>query len=362
VRRSRGEASVRATGTSRCGPCGPSTSRDGIWSVRYQLRSAAIPGTTAAGVNIAVAKGGSVSGRVTSSVTGRPLRDVCVQVLDGDADDPASGNIISAACSSQDGRYRIGRLGGKGSYDVVFGGYGSTAGLVRTGVPVRAPADTAGVNAALPRPGSMSGTVTSEPGSAPVSGICVTAFPVTGHGIDGLSQTGPGGGYQLIGLTPGTYKVLFAACTPGPVPGMPGQAPQWYRGQGARSTATLVRIRAGRRTAGIGARLAADGTLSGTVTTAGNAPLGGICVTAVPAGAAFPGAGPIAGITPAAGTYTIGDAAPGDYTVEFTSGCGAAGYASQWWQDAASLTAATVISVQPGAATTGIDAALAQSP
>ena len=40
-----GEASARAatsaSGTSRCGPCGPSTSRDGICPVRYQLRRAA---------------------------------------------------------------------------------------------------------------------------------------------------------------------------------------------------------------------------------------------------------------------------------------------------------------------------------
>ena len=45
VRRSRGEASARsatiASGTSRCGPCGPSTSRDGICPERYQVRSAA---------------------------------------------------------------------------------------------------------------------------------------------------------------------------------------------------------------------------------------------------------------------------------------------------------------------------------
>jgi hypothetical protein len=45
VRRSRGEASARsatiASGTRRCGPCGPSTSRDGICPERYQVRSAA---------------------------------------------------------------------------------------------------------------------------------------------------------------------------------------------------------------------------------------------------------------------------------------------------------------------------------
>ena len=37
----------------------------------------------------------------------------------------------------------------------------------------------------------------------------------------------------------------------------------------------------------------------------------------------------------------IGGVAPGRYRVEFASGCGATGYATQWWQDANSV--ATVI-------------------
>jgi len=44
VRRSRGDASARpatiASGTSRCGPCGPSTMREGMRPERYQLRRA----------------------------------------------------------------------------------------------------------------------------------------------------------------------------------------------------------------------------------------------------------------------------------------------------------------------------------
>lgn len=204
----------------------------------------------------------------------------------------------------------------------------------------------------------MSGTVISGPRSKPVGGVCVTAFPVTGPGIVGLAQTSPGGSYVLTDLTPGTYKVLFAACTPGPVPGVPGQAPQWYPAQDRRRNAALVRIRAGRRTTGIGARLAADGRLSGTVTTTGRKPLGGICVTAVPAGPAFPGSGPVVAITSRAGKYTIGDVAPGRYKAEFSSGCGTIGYATQWWRDAVSQPKATEFGVRPGSVTTGIDAAL----
>ena len=316
-------------------------------------------GKTTAGIHIAVTKGGSISGRVSSAVTGRALRHVCVQVLDFDAENPGNLNLVNDACTDRAGRYRVGGLGGKGSYAVVFGGSLMTAALLRTGVNVLAPAGTTGVNAAIPDPGSMSGTVTSDPRSKPAGGVCVTAFPVTGPGIVGLAQTSAGGRYELTDLTPGTYKVLFATCTPGPVPGAPAEAPQWYPAQGKRRNAALVRIQPGRQTTGIGTRLAADGRLSGTVTTTGRKPLGGICVTAVPAGPAFPGSGPAVAITSRAGKYAIGDVAPGRYKAEFSSGCGTTGYATQWWRGAVSQQKATEFAVRPGSVTTGIDAELA---
>ena len=316
-------------------------------------------GKTTAGIHIAVTKGGSISGRVSSAVTGRALRHVCVQVLDFDAENPGNLNLVNDACTDRAGRYRVGGLGGKGSYAVVFGGSLMTAALLRTGVNVLAQAGTTGVNAAIPDPGSMSGTVTSDPRSKPAGGVCVTAFPVTGPGIVGLAQTSAGGRYELTDLTPGTYKVLFATCTPGPVPGAPAEAPQWYPAQGKRRNAALVRIQPGRQTTGIGTRLAADGRLSGTVTTTGRKPLGGICVTAVPAGPAFPGSGPAVAITSRAGKYAIGDVAPGRYKAEFSSGCGTTGYATQWWRGAVSQQKATEFAVRPGSVTTGIDAELA---
>lgn len=319
-----------------------------------------VTGKTTKDISVAVTKGGSISGRVTSAITGRALRRVCVQVLDFDAESPMNLNFVNEACTNRAGRYRVGGLGGKGSYALVFGGSLMTAALLRTGVNVHAPAGTTGVNAAIADPGSMSGTVISDPGSKPAGGTCVTAFPVTGHGIIGVAQTSPSGRYELTDLTPGTYKVLFAACTPGPVPGAPGQAPQWYPARDQRRNAALVRIRAGRRTTGIGARLAADGRLSGTVTTASRRPLDGICVTAVPAspGPAVPGFGAAVAVTSRVGKYTIGDLAPGRYKAEFSSGCGSTGYVTQWWRDADSPLKATEIAVRPGSVTTGIDAAL----
>jgi hypothetical protein len=44
--------------------------------------------------------------------------------------------------------------------------------------------------------------------------------------------------------------------------------------------------------------------------------------------------------------------------VQFSSGCGAAGFTAQWRDDALSAATATVLSVRANAVRTGIDAAL----
>jgi hypothetical protein len=86
-------------------------------------------------------------------------------------------------------------------------------------------------------------------------------------------------------------------------------------------------------------------------------------VTAVPVRAAVPAHRPVPAIRPvlavtsAAGRYTIGGVAPRRYRVEFASGCGATGYATQWWQGANSVAMATIITIAAGTTTTGISAA-----
>jgi len=77
----------------------------------------------------------------------------------------------------------------------------------------------------------------------------------------------------------------------------------------------------------ISATLAADGGISGTVTTAGHA-VSGACVGAYPGTSASPAG---LAITGAGGAYQIAGLIPGRYHVEFSSGCGATGYRIQWY-------------------------------
>jgi len=102
--------------------------------------------------------------------------------------------------------------------------------------------------------------------------------------------------------------------------------------------------------------LLADGGISGSVTgpAPGHAALTGICVSAVPAAT---GQSPVYTVS-AAGSYQLPDLLPGKYRVEFQSGCGQAGLATQWWDLASSSQAALVVDVGSGDTVTGINGSL----
>ena len=67
---------------------------------------------------------------------------------------------------------------------------------------------------------------------------------------------------------------------------------------------------------------------------------------------------PVVGVTAADGTYALVGLLPGQYTVEFSVGCGDTGFRAQWWDDAKSAAKATVITVSAGTTIAGINAAL----
>jgi hypothetical protein len=140
-------------------------------------------------------------------------------------------------------------------------------------------------------------------------------------------------------------------------------APQWFKAQPTRATAADVTVSAGADTSGIGAKLALDGGISGTVTDSAHTPIAGECVTATPVSATpDPLYGqrlhPVIGVSGSDGSYSLVDLLPGKYTVEFSTGCGDSGFTTQWWNDAASASSASAITVSATATVTGIDATL----
>src|SRR5215472_4751463 len=305
--------------------------------------------------------GGSISGMVAGP-SGERVRGFCVQATD------VAARSFDFATISRKGRYTLTGLA-TGRYSLYFfqcePGSRGLADQARPGlVRVAAPSKVTGIDIQLGFGGSVSGRVTAAaaPGS-PQSGVCVQVLPVNPTGTQGMAFTGPHGGYVLPNLKPGRYRAYFndPSClfSGG---GVGGLAPLWYNGHPTRASANQITVTAGYPTTGIGAALRPYGSIAGTVTTGGHAAVSGECVTAIPVSApadpfsGFPQPAEVA-VSTHDGSYSLADLLAGRYKVEFTAGCGDSGFATQWWDNAGSVTSAKVITVG-FAAITGISANL----
>jgi hypothetical protein len=303
-------------------------------------------------VDAVLARGGTITGRLTSKATGRPLRDFCVEASS------RSGTFFGIGITNRSGRYAITGLN-TASYLVQaincdLSPTTAAQSQLAAAVHVTAPHTVTEISAALAPGGTVSGQVLAGTPAAGQSSVCVEADPAQPGLLSGFTLTGHGGRYQLTNLQPGRYKIHFL--TRGDCDlSRDGLIPQWYKGADTKTAAAVVTVRAARDTGGISATLQGDGGISGQVTAAATgAPLTGACVRAVPLAA-----GTAASFTATAGGhYTLTGLVPGRYKVEFRSGCGISGFATQWWHDAASAAAATAITVKPGTVTAGISGAL----
>jgi hypothetical protein len=327
----------------------------GAVSARSATAVTVRPGKTAPGIDGRLAVGGTISGRVRNA-SGMPLRNICVFAYDSRTGSDGYG------VTGKSGTYRAIGLG-TGRYSVEFspcGGqnYVSVLGHAR----VTAPHATTGINATMYRGGSIAGVVREGSSSGPpVSGACIEADSRNPANLGGYAASGSGadGRYLITGLAAGSYQVYF---DPSCLAAGPLLEPQWYNNQPTRATANSVTVKVGLTTPSIDAALqpGSDGEITGTVSASGPspAPLSGACVTAVPlpSGSALP----VVAVTKASG-YTLADLPPGRYKVRFSSGCGAAGYAAQWWRHKTSQKTATVIQVGFGQDVQRISATLRKS-
>ncbi len=300
------------------------------------------PGGVVDHVSSALVAGGSITGRVTAEATGKPVGDVCVF-----AQSTSQPDYFGMGRTSAHGYYSVPSLN-TSDYELLFGpcnagGDGNlAAALLQRVVHATIGSRTEGVNIALAAGGKVEGTVTAGSPAAGQPDICVQAVGLS-NDLQVTTTTAADGSYRLQNMPAGGYHVYFAEPSCGIADLL---APQVY--------ASEVTVTAGPAATGVNADLAADGSISGKVTGAGGSPLSGVCVAAIGTAA---GSGPVAEST-ASGTYTIGGLVPGSYVVRFASGCGAAGYRTQWWQDASSRGTAKIITVAPGSALTGISASM----
>ena len=326
----------------------------GLQSQTYGRQLVVRAGHSTNGINFKLRKlqdVGAIAGKVSIRSTGAPAKGVCLIATAHD------GKFFGFAVTNRLGDFKITDLSParyRVTIQTVDGCEQRTENLAgqTLGHRVRVLANrtTSGVNAALGQGGSLSGTVTG-PGAVPVPGACVEAFPVP-RGPAQETLTDRNGKFKLKGLTPDQYKVRVNSpfCSVDPS----GLSQKWYNNAQTRAAATPVAVARGQVVANINATVGEDGTISGSVTGPASTPLTGVCVAAVPES---PARATLYTVT-SNGSYSLADVQPGRYRVEFESGCGATGWASQWWNAASSRVGASFITVRSAKEVSNIDAVM----
>jgi hypothetical protein len=301
------------------------------------------------GINSLLQPGGSIAGRITAG--GKPVRNMCVY-----AQNVKVFLDFGGATSHGDGKFYIHGLN-SGNYELQVQpcgpGSNALAGAVLPQlVHVTAPRQTTGVKITAVRGATITGTVQAATPLAGegAAGACVEAFENNGNAYNATSA-GLDGTFSVTNLPAGQYSVHVG--DPSCSFSEPNLAPQWYLGKATERTATQVSVSTGRTTRLSTVNLADDGSISGSVTGTDGHPLRGVCVAATAAGT-----GPVFSVTSSAGSYSISDLPAGNYRVQFSSGCGAAGYRTQWWNQKPTRKSASIVLVIAGTATTGISAEL----
>jgi hypothetical protein len=222
-------------------------------------------------------------------------------------------------------------------------------------IPPPTASEVKGINAELELGSTIEGTVRAAPGGSPLAAVEVCAVEVGNGAQGGCSFTDASGGYKLVGLAEGTYRVGF-----------------WGQGSSAKYApdATTIVVPAATSLTGIDVELAVGARIEGTVRQASTGvvlPEIPVCVFAVsaaePTRCAF---------TETRGDYVIPGLAAGKYQVGFAlSGAdlggdgafgGPTGYLAQYFVDAADRAGSQALSLTLGQVIAGVDAALLSPP
>jgi hypothetical protein len=297
-------------------------------------------GATTSGIDFALARGGSISGRVTRSDTSAGLPGVGVAVW---VDWGTYANSIKTTTTDATGNYTFSGLapasyllstaaagGGQNFADEIYDDVPCVGCSVyylpynvdyKRGSPVVVASDstTSGINFALTPGGQISGTLTRAVTGTPLSGS-VGIYSRSGGGY--VASAFASGAYVVNGLPTGQYAVHAQ--------GYDGEIPEWYDNEASQLYATPVDVTAGALTPGIHFVLSLGGRVAGTVTRVDTGqPLRGASVYV------HDGAGTQSSVatTNASGQYVSQSGLPtGKYTVLASAPNGSADLASRLYK------------------------------
>jgi protocatechuate 3,4-dioxygenase beta subunit len=210
-------------------------------------------------------------------------------------------------------------------------------------------------NAQLGEASSISGSVTDTNGN-PVAGVAVWAFGPEDTWVGShVTSTGSDGTYLIANVDPGReYQVRFVP------PADSGLAVEWWDdAPNRRSAESFVVVSPEEPTTGIDAQLEETGAISGSVTDTTGNPVSGVRVSAYGPDDGWVGSYAVS--TASDGTYLMGSVRPGDYRVVFAPPADS-GFTPEWFDDVASRSLATDVTVSAGQTVAGIDAQLADIP
>lgn len=313
---------------------------------------------TVPNINADVASAGRITGKVTGG--GQPLGTGTVWVLQEQSDsDGTWWDWIAEEYTDMDGTYRVGGLE-SGNYKLEFGDYEgdylseyyNNAETLEeaTVVPVVAGSVKTGINADLAEGSHITGKVTH--GSAPLEGISVRAWTVTDDNwYDFWVTTEADGTYDISGLEPGTYTVMFYddAGT---------YAYEYYDNATTEAGAQDVVVEAEDTTDGINADLASAGHITGKVTN-GSSPLEGVHVQAWYYGDGGWDSFDFSAETKQDGTYDLGGLNTGLYRLSFYDAWNGV-HIDEVYDDVIFVEDGTDVAVTAGQTTSGINAALSK--
>ncbi len=290
------------------------------YSNKEQQRTADIVEVTApssvTGIDMAMEKGGAITGVVTDSATGAGLQGVYVSAYS-----VASGQWAGSGSTDGTGAYSITGMA-TGDYKLSFSlsGYvtqwsgGKADQSEATTVTVSAPNISDGVNMALAKGGSISGTIADRVTGVGISGSYLYAIDrVTGEWAASAS-TDSNGRYTIPGLASGSYRLQIQP------PSSTGYLGGWYGGQDGYLCAGTVSVTAPDETSGIDALLDMGGSISGLVTDAANGT--GIAGVSVSLSNSSGNTGMTFHYTTtidATGAYIIGGLPTGEYSLTFSA-------------------------------------------
>lgn len=213
-----------------------------------------------ANINITLALGGSIIGKLLDSFSDAPIPNVQVYATAPNS----SGQFFGATnfgFSGPDGSFSISGLAA-GTYDVIINGRQSGTGYIlrkQSSVTVTLPGPTDIGTKHLDPGGKIKGTVTNKSG-APLQDVSVIGYDASTGEFISYATTVANGTYTLTGFDTDNYKVQFSAC-------QGGYAEQWYNLKTAQASADRVAVTAPNDITGINGVLDLAGSNSPPVAT-----------------------------------------------------------------------------------------------